>query len=89
MPMSEEARGSRKVRSGVVMSDAMDKTRVVKVERQTSHPLYGKRLLRTKKYKVHDEANESHVGDTVEMMETRPLSKDKRWRLVRIVEKAK
>jgi small subunit ribosomal protein S17 len=87
--MSEEARGSRKVRSGVVMSDAMDKTRVVKVERQTSHPLYGKRLLRTKKYKVHDEANESHVGDTVEMMETRPLSKDKRWRLVRIVEKAK
>jgi small subunit ribosomal protein S17 len=89
MSMAEEARGSRKVRSGVVVSDAMDKTRVVKVERMTSHPLYGKRLVRSKKYKVHDETNESHVGDTVEMMETRPMSKDKRWRLVRIVEKAK
>lgn len=79
----------RKVRSGQVVSDKMDKTRVVTVERVTRHPLYGKTIRRTKKYKVHDETNESRVGDVVKIMETRPLSKDKRWRLVEIVQRSK
>ena len=81
--------GRQKVRSGRVVSDKMDKTRVVLVERTTSHPLYGKIIRRSKKYKIHDEANESRVGDMVKIMETRPLSKDKRWRLVEIVQKSK
>ncbi len=81
--------GKQKVRSGRVVSDKMDKTRVVLVERTTRHHLYGKIIRRSKKYKIHDEANESRVGDMVKIMETRPLSKDKRWRLVEIVQKSK
>jgi len=81
--------GKRKTRVGTVVSDKMDKTVVVEVERITAHPLYGRRLKRTKKYKVHDENNEAHVGDRVRIMETRPLSKEKRWRLVEIVEKSR
>lgn len=81
--------GKRKVRSGQVVSDKMDKTRVAAVERVTRHPLYGKTIRRTKKYMFHDEANESRVGDVVKIMETRPLSKDKRWSLVEIVQKSK
>ncbi len=80
-------RGSRKVRVGKVVSDKMDKTIVVAVERSTRHPLYGKTIRKTKKYKVHDEGNECRIGDKVRIMETRPLSKEKRWRLVEIVEK--
>lgn len=82
-------RGSRKVRVGVVSSDKMDKTIVVKVETFIRHPLYGKRVKRTKKFKAHDENNQCGIGDRVRIMETRPLSKDKRWRLVGIIEKAK
>ena len=81
--------GKQKVRSGRVVSDKMDKTRVVLVERTTRHNLYGKIIRRSKKYKMHDETNESRVGDIVKIMETRPLSKDKRWRLVEIVQKSK
>ncbi len=81
--------GKRKVRSGRVISDKMDKTRVVLVERTTRHPLYGKIIRRSKKYKIHDEANESRVGDVVRIMETRPISKDKRWSLVEIMQKSK
>lgn len=77
-----------KVRSGKVVSDKMDKTRVVLIERTTKHPLYGKIIRRSKKYKFHDENNESRVGDIVKIMETRPLSKDKRWRLVEIVQRS-
>lgn len=82
-------RGSRKVRVGFVTSDKMDKTIVVTVEEFIRHPLYGKRVKRTKKFKAHDEENACGIGDKVRIMETRPLSKDKRWRLVEIVEKAK
>ncbi|WP_373471667.1 30S ribosomal protein S17 [Carnobacterium alterfunditum] len=82
-------RGSRKVRVGFVTSDKMDKTIVVTVEEFIRHPLYGKRVKRTKKFKAHDEENTCGIGDKVRIMETRPLSKDKRWRLVEIVEKAK
>ncbi len=78
-----------KVRSGRVVSDKMEKTRVVAVERVTRHPLYGKIIRQTKKYKMHDEENESRVGDIVKIMETRPISKDKRWRLVEIMRKSK
>ena len=85
----EEARGYRKTRTGVVVSDKMDKTAVVAIKTKVRHPLYGKMVNRTRKFKVHDEKNECGVGDTVKIMETRPLSKDKRWRLVEIVEKAK
>lgn len=81
--------GKRKTRVGTVVSDKMDKTVVVEVERITAHPLYGRRLKRTKKYKVHDENNEAQVGDRVRIMETRPLSKEKRWRLVEIIEKSR
>ena len=77
-----------KVRSGRVVGDKMDKTRVVLIERTTKHPLYGKIIRRSKKYKFHDENNESRVGDMVKIMETRPLSKDKRWRLVEIVQRS-
>ena len=86
--MSEE-RNSRKVRQGVVVSAAGDKTCVVSIEQRKKHPVYGKMITTTKKLHTHDENNEAGVGDTVVVMETRPLSKMKRWRLVRIVEKAK
>ena len=86
--MAEE-RGIRKTRVGIVMSDKMDKTIVVAIRRRVKHPLYGKILNRTDKLKVHDENNECGIGDRVRVMETRPLSKDKRWRLVEVVEKAK
>ena len=86
--MSEQ-RGLRKTRVGVVVSDKMDKTIVVAIRTRVKHPLYGKIMNRTEKFKAHDENNECGIGDTVRIMETRPLSKDKRWRLVEIVEKAK
>ena len=79
----------RKTRIGQVVSDKMDKTIVVAIEDSVQHPLYKKIMKRTYKLKAHDENNECGIGDTVEVMETRPLSKDKRWRLVRIIEKAK
>ena len=82
-------RGLRKKRIGRVVSDKMEKTIVVAVETKVRHPLYGKTVNRTTKFKVHDEKNEAKVNDRVSIMETRPLSKDKRWRLVEIVEKAK
>ena len=87
--MSENTRAFRKTRIGQVVSDKMDKTIVVAIEDSVQHPLYKKILKRTYKLKAHDENNQCGVGDTVEVMETRPLSKDKRWRLVRIIEKAK
>ena len=86
--MSEE-RGMRKTRVGVVVSDKMDKTITVAVKYRVRHPLYGKIINRTTKLKAHDEKNECGIGDTVRVMETRPLSHDKRWRLVEIIEKAK
>ena len=82
-------RNTRKQRQGVVISDAGDKTIVVRIERRTTHPLYGKSMKVSKKYHVHDENNEAGVGDTVRIRETRPMSKLKRWRLERIVERAK
>lgn len=82
-------RGNRKTRIGKVVSDKMDKTVVVAVETKVRHPLYGKTVNRTTKFKAHDENNDANVNDKVLIMETRPLSKDKRWRLVEIVEKAK
>jgi small subunit ribosomal protein S17 len=82
-------RAGRKVREGVVVSDKMDKTVVVAVEDRVKHPLYGKVIRRTKKYKAHDEQNACGVGDRVLLMETRPLSATKRWRVVNILEKAK
>ena len=84
-----EERNLRKTRTGKVVSDKMDKTIVVAVEDHVKHPLYKKIVKRTYKLKAHDENNECKVGDTVKVMETRPLSKDKRWRLVEIMEKAK
>ncbi|MEA4869671.1 MAG: 30S ribosomal protein S17 [Christensenella sp.] len=84
-----EQRGYRKTRIGVVVSDKMDKTVVVAIKTKVRHPLYGKMVNRTRKFKAHDEENQCGVGDTVKIMETRPISKDKRWRLVEIVEKAK
>ena len=84
-----EARGMRKTRTGVVVSDKMDKTIVVEIRTRVKHPLYGKIMNRTNKIKAHDEENQCGIGDTVRVMETRPLSKDKRWRLVEIIEKAK
>lgn len=81
-------RSNRKVRYGTVTSDKMDKTIVVAVDTHTKHPLYAKIEKQTKLYKVHDENNEAAIGDRVKLMETRPLSKTKRWRLVEIVEKA-
>ena len=86
--MSEQ-RGLRKTRVGVVVSDKMYKTITVEIRTRVKHPLYGKIMNRTEKFKAHDENNECGIGDTVRIMETRPLSKDKRWRLVEIVEKAK
>ena len=88
--MSEEQkRNERKVRAGVVVSDKMDKTIVVKIEELEQHKLYKKSVKKTVKFKAHDENNEAHVGDKVSIMETRPLSKEKHWRLVKILEKAK
>ena len=84
-----EERNLRKTRTGKVVSDRMDKTIVVAVEDHVKHPLYKKIVKRTYKLKAHDENNECKIGDTVKVMETRPLSKDKRWRLVEIMEKAK
>ena len=86
--MAEE-RNMRKTRVGIVSSDKMDKTITVKVETNVKHPLYGKVVKQTKKLKAHDDNNECRIGDRVRVMETRPLSKDKRWRLVEIIEKAK
>lgn len=82
-------RNTRKQRMGVVTSAAQDKTIIVRVERRTTHPLYGKSMKVSKKYHCHDENNEAGVGDTVRIRETRPMSKLKRWRLERIVERAK
>ena len=87
--MTENTRAFRKTRIGTVLSDKMDKTIVVAVEDSYRHPLYKKTMKRTYKLKAHDENNECGIGDTVEVMETRPLSKDKRWRLINIIEKAK
>lgn len=86
--MAEE-RGMRKTRTGVVVSDKMDKTIVVEIRTRVRHPLYGKIMNRTERFKAHDENNACGIGDFVRIMETRPLSKDKRWRLVEIIEKAK
>ena len=82
-------RNLRKTRIGKVVSDKMDKTIVVAVENHVKHPLYGKIVKKTYKLKAHDENNECGIGDTVKVMETRPLSKDKRWRLVEVVERVK
>ncbi len=84
-----ETRNLRKTRTGTVVSNKMQKTIVVEVRNKTKHPLYGKIISRTKSLKAHDENNECNIGDFVRVMETRPLSKDKRWRLVEIITKAK
>lgn len=85
----EESRSRRKVRSGRVISDKMEQTVIVAVESRIRHALYGRILRRTKKLKAHDESNSVGMGDLVEIMETRPISREKRWRVVRVVEKAK
>ena len=82
-------RRQRKIKVGVVSSDKMDKSRVIVVERYVRHPLYNKYIKKRSKFMAHDENNESHIGDTVKIMETRPLSRRKRWRLIDIVERAK
>ena len=89
MSEQNEARGARKVREGLVVSDKMDKTVVVAVEQRIKHPLYGKVMTKSERLKAHDEANDAGVGDRVRVMETRPTSATKRWRLVEILEKAK
>ena len=89
MSETTSTRGERKVREGYVVSDKMDKTIVVELEDRVKHPLYAKVIRRTSKVKAHDEANTAGVGDRVRLMETRPLSATKRWRLVEILEKAK
>jgi small subunit ribosomal protein S17 len=85
----DETRNTRKVRSGRVISDKMDKTVIVAIENKVRHPLYGRIIRRTMKFKVHDESNDIGVGDLVEIMETRPVSREKRWRVSRVIEKAK
>lgn len=85
--MSE--RNDRKLKTGKVVSDKMDKTVVIAIERLVQHPLYKKSIKKTVKFKAHDENNDSHTGDIVSIMETRPLSKDKRWRVVEVIERAK
>jgi len=87
--MTEPTRAQRKVRTGVVVSDAMEKTVVVRISSQVRHPLYGKIIRRSTRLKAHDDSFGASVGDTVRIMETRPLSKTKRWRVVEVVEKAK
>lgn len=82
-------RGSRKVRQGVVVSDKAQKTVTVSVQRMELHPRYGRIVRRKRKYMVHDEEDQCHIGDTVKIMETRPLSKNKRWRVTEVIEKAK
>ena len=82
-------RNARKTRTGLVVSDKMEKTVVVAIERRVPHPVYGKMITRTKRLKAHDEQNAAKTGDTVRIAETRPLSKDKRWRVVEIVERAR
>jgi small subunit ribosomal protein S17 len=84
-----EPRGERKVRTGVVVSEAMDKTVLVRIEQVVRHRGYGKIIRRSSKLAAHDEGNDAHVGDTVRLMETRPLSKTKRWRVVEVLERAK
>jgi len=84
-----ETRKLRKERIGLVVSDKMDKSIVVVVERKVKHPMYGKYMKKTTKFMAHDDKNDSHIGDTVRIMETRPLSKNKCWRLVEIIERAK
>ncbi len=86
--MAEETRGNRKVRIGRVVSNKMDKTIVVLIESRVKHKLYGKTINRTSKLKAHDEENTCQIGDRVKIMETRPISRDKRWRLVEVVERA-
>ncbi len=85
----KNSRGKRKTRVGVVVSDKMDKTITVAVKRRIKHPVYGKYITRTTKFMTHDDKNECHEGDTVKVMEIRPLSRRKRWRLVEIIEKRK
>jgi small subunit ribosomal protein S17 len=85
----EEVRNLRKLREGIVVSDKMDKTIVVRVNNKAMHPVFKKTVSSSQKFKAHDEKNECGIGDRVEIAETRPLSKDKNWRLVRIIEKAK
>ena len=87
--VGDDVRNARKTRVGMVVSDKMQKTVVVSIERRVQHPVYGKMVRRTRKLKAHDEQNEAKTGDTVRIMETRPLSKDKRWRLVEIIERAR
>ncbi len=89
MTETQDKRGARKERTGCVISDAMDKTIVVQATRKRRHPLYGKEMRKTKKFYAHDEKDEAHVGDWVRIVETRPLSRLKRWRLVEIVVRAK
>jgi small subunit ribosomal protein S17 len=86
---STTERARRKVRTGVVVSDAMDKTVLIRVDRSFRHAMYQKTVKRSSKLAAHDEHNDAHVGDTVRVMETRPLSKSKRWRVVEVVERAK
>ena len=88
-PPSAKGRGERKTRQGYVVSDKMDKTVVVSVRRRTTHPLYGKTVNRSQHYKAHDETNDVGVGDRVRIVETRPLSKSKRWRVQEVLERAK
>ena len=85
----QNQRGARKERIGIVVSDKMDKSISVAIQRQVKHPIYGKFIKKTTKLMAHDENNDAHEGDTVRIMETRPLSKNKRWRLVEVVERAK
>jgi small subunit ribosomal protein S17 len=88
-PQASVERGRRKTRQGVVVSDKMDKTVLVRIDRQMRHPLYKKIVRRSSKLAAHDERNDAHVGDTVRVMETRPTSKNKRWRVIEILERAK
>lgn len=83
--MAERARGRRKTRVGVVISNKMDKTAVVQIERQAKHPMFKKYITRSSRCKVHDPKNECQVGDTIRLVETRPLSRDKRWRLLKVL----
>ena len=85
----EERKPHRKIRTGTVVSDKMEKTVVIRVERFEKHPLYGKRIVRASKYTAHDEKNDAHEGDTVRIVETRPLSKMKCWRVQQVLERAK
>jgi small subunit ribosomal protein S17 len=87
--MEQEVRNFRKERIGIITSDKMDKTVVVSVEKRMKHPMYGKFIKFTKKFHAHDEKNDCNLGDTVRIMETRPLSKSKRWRVIEIIERAK